>query len=104
MDNVRFERRVQNPVFWGADTIKLSFDGVAVPKIVVVGHKAKDEKEWTIVFLDVTELKKDGDGNYRLKMATVEKAKGAMPADSERILAALEVAKVEFERLSNAEP
>jgi hypothetical protein len=104
MDNLRVERRVQNPVFWGTDAMRLSFDGVAVPKNIVVGHKSRDEKEWTVVFLDVLEIKRDAEGNYRLNMATIEKAKASLPADSERIYAALEIAKAEFERLSDAEP
>lgn len=84
--------------------MKLSFDSIATPEILMVGHKSKDEKEWTVVLLDVTALQKDANGNYKLNIATIETAKSAMPADSERIFAALETAKREFERLSDSEP
>jgi len=104
MDNVKLEKRVQNPVFWGTDAMTLSLDGVSAVESVVVGHRSRDETEWTVVLVNVAGMAKDAEGNYKINSSVFEQAEPVRQTVRDQALIALEEAKTEYERLSNSEP
>lgn len=107
-DAVHLERRVQDPQFFAADGMILSYEGLALPRFVLVGHRKADALHapgpWAVVKLDAAALPVDADGNRTLNADSLLAAPTASVAEVEEVMKALEVVKNRTLEISDKEP
>jgi hypothetical protein len=107
-DAVHLERRVQDPQFFATDGMILSYEGLSLPRFVLVGHRKADPLHapgpWIVAKLDAATLPKDDRGNRTLNADSLLAAPTASVAEVEEVVKALEVARKRTSEISDKEP
>jgi hypothetical protein len=108
MDAVHLEKRVQNPEFFAEDGMVFSYEGIPLPRFIVVGHRKANafnpSGPWTLVKLDIAAVPKDPDGIRVLNAEHFKTAATGTPAEVELATQALKVAKKQAAEISGKEP